>query len=366
MRDHGFIGGGCDCGGNYLAACAAAAHVGGVSAVDAALVRAGLLAVLNGSQPRFQHLYTSPAPGSRRWIELTISAAPSGGAVLAHQEVTGRHLSAERVPAPDINRLAAAEPGRGGRPSGERRPPDAQQPDIVSPAVARINAITAFMLRLRHEAEFMRRRSDMLQAELARCELELGELRNGLQLVRDAAITDQLTGLGNRRQFDHALARLTVEAVQSGQPLSLLLLDVDHFKLFNDLHGHATGDRVLRLVAERLSASIRARDLAIRHGGEEFAVLLPRTDLAGAIELAERIRDVIATTPLDMAGTSQDLRGVTVSIGAVVYAPGESLTDLVARADGALYAAKRQGRNRTVPGEPVRTGTLRLPASQAA
>jgi diguanylate cyclase (GGDEF)-like protein len=153
------------------------------------------------------------------------------------------------------------------------------------------------------------------------------------------ARTDALTALPNRRQFFRAAEAALAEARGSGRPLALLALDVDHFKRINDQGGHQLGDTVLREVAQCCRADLRETDLAARIGGEEFALLLPGSDLTQAQQLAERLRGAIAKLQLPAA--------VTVSIGCAELTPAMGTVDaLLARADEALYAAKDAGRNR--------------------
>lgn len=158
--------------------------------------------------------------------------------------------------------------------------------------------------------------------------------------------TDGLTGLANRRAFEDALAREFSRATRYSRPMSVLMIDVDHFKQVNDLHGHLAGDTALRHVGATLRGSIRRDDLAGRVGGEEFAVLLPEIERADALRVAEKLRACIATKQIDYEGTAIAL---TVSIG--VASRGEhdkQPEDLVRRADEALYSAKRAGRDRVV------------------
>jgi diguanylate cyclase (GGDEF)-like protein len=154
------------------------------------------------------------------------------------------------------------------------------------------------------------------------------------------AITDALTGAYNRRHLDAEMRRM--EKIRGATEPALLMIDVDHFKRINDTHGHAAGDEVLRRVAAEIVARKRAEDLLFRTGGEEFMLLLPATDAAQAVTLAEALRERIAYSDL-LAGEQ-----VTASIGVAGHATGESLTELARRADAALYEAKRQGRNRVV------------------
>jgi len=156
--------------------------------------------------------------------------------------------------------------------------------------------------------------------------------------------TDALTGLYNRMHLDQELARLHNDAVRHGDGLCVLLLDLDHFKRINDEHGHATGDQALRTFADRLSAELRAGDIGGRWGGEEFLVVLPRTDLDGALSMAERIRSSTASEPIAADGVTVEL---TVS-GGCAAGPGDSPAALVHQADTCLYRAKLEGRNRIV------------------
>lgn len=154
---------------------------------------------------------------------------------------------------------------------------------------------------------------------------------------------DELTGLPNRRRFLAEAERLISLATRHGSELSLIIFDLDHFKEVNDKYGHVIGDQVLREVAIRLMAKMRAEDMPCRWGGEEFVVLLPITDLAMAEPLAERLREAFDTAPIEVNGLSLSL---TISGGVAQKRDDESLNDCVARADKALYAAKREGRNR--------------------
>jgi diguanylate cyclase (GGDEF)-like protein len=159
------------------------------------------------------------------------------------------------------------------------------------------------------------------------------------------AATDGLTGLANRRRLDQALKTEWARGLRSGLPLSLLMIDVDHFKAFNDRHGHHGGDEALRLVAATIEGSVhRPADLTARYGGEEFSVVLAETPLEGAQVIAETIRAAIEALP----SFANDEHPITVSIGIASHMirPGDTLTTLTRIADQALYQAKRKGRNR--------------------
>lgn len=164
------------------------------------------------------------------------------------------------------------------------------------------------------------------------------------QLERDAMV-DGLTGLHNRRWLNDKAPRLVERHGRGAVPLSVLVVDVDHFKRFNDDYGHSAGDQVLAVVARTLSTSLRPTDLAARYGGEEFVVLLPDTDLAGAATAAERLRIAVGGTTVP-THDGRVLPPITVSIGVAELVAGESATALIDRADAALYRAKKTGRNR--------------------
>jgi diguanylate cyclase (GGDEF)-like protein len=156
--------------------------------------------------------------------------------------------------------------------------------------------------------------------------------------------TDALTGALNRRAFDEALRQEALRAQRYDLPLSVLMIDVDHFKSVNDTHGHPGGDEVLRNVAARVKAELRLTDELYRYGGEEFAVILPHTSAEGALEVGERLVRAVAGAPVRLGDTG--LR-VTVSAGvASMHGDAAAAAQLVWDADRALYAAKRSGRNR--------------------
>jgi diguanylate cyclase (GGDEF)-like protein len=203
---------------------------------------------------------------------------------------------------------------------------------------------------------------------LARVSTQL-RLKRMTDQLRLAAATDGLTGIANRRQFDHALEAEWQRSLRGADPLSLLLIDVDHFKLYNDRYGHPKGDQVLRLVAKALSQSVRrTADLVARCGGEEFGLLLPQTSRTGARHVAQRV--LAAVQSLDIAhAASPTARHLSVSIGVACYDEDSACwvdnpanvryidddrqlpctaSDLVVTADRALYAAKRAGRTQYV------------------
>ena len=173
-------------------------------------------------------------------------------------------------------------------------------------------------------------------------------LRSNLDQSLEAAVTDPLTGLHNRRYMSGQLDALVARAVRDGQPVSALLLDIDHFKKINDSFGHDAGDEVLREFAVRLASNVRAVDLPCRHGGEEFVVVMPETALEDAERIAERIRLHVSGAPFRVAG-GREVLTVTISIGvASTHGEGDTPDLLLKRADEALYEAKASGRNRVI------------------
>ena len=173
-------------------------------------------------------------------------------------------------------------------------------------------------------------------------------LRDNVQLSIEAAITDALTGLHNRRYMESHLGALVEQASARGKPLTVLVLDIDYFKAVNDTYGHDAGDDVLREFAIRMRKSIRGIDLACRYGGEEFVIVMPETDMAVAATVAERLRRRIATEPFPIEQGTRAIE-VTISIGlAGLDGEEDTAATILRRADQALYRAKRDGRNRVV------------------
>ena len=172
------------------------------------------------------------------------------------------------------------------------------------------------------------------------------DIRYGLARAKTLAETDDLTGLLNVRGFALSANRLFAQAARHNRAASVLMIDSDNLKAVNDAHGHAAGNELLRQLAKAIQAELRFTDVAARYGGDEFIVLLPDTPATGALEVAERIRTRIASTPLRTNGSAIP---ASVSIGVACYPEdGGTLDALAAHADGALYAAKQDGRNRTV------------------
>jgi diguanylate cyclase len=221
--------------------------------------------------------------------------------------------------------------------SGELDKPDLSE--------ERIKTLINHVVKATHAMEA---RSKTLEMEVKASSREVAQLRERLETVRREALTDPLTGIPNRKAFETELERGMAHAVETGDPLSLLLCDIDHFKQFNDTWGHQTGDQVLRLVANCISENVKGRDTAARFGGEEFAIILPQTELADAVRLANQIRSKVESKKLVKKSTGDILGVITISMGAAQYDMKEGAESLVQRADACLYAAKRAGRNRVM------------------
>lgn len=187
-----------------------------------------------------------------------------------------------------------------------------------------------------------------LETRLQSSSSEIGLLKSSLEAIRHEAMTDPLTGLANRKFFDESLTVAARQSLEDGTDLCLLMLDIDHFKRFNDTWGHQVGDQVLKLVARTLRENARGGAINVRYGGEEFAVVLPGTALNDAVAAAEQIRQSLMGKQLVKKSTGQSMGTITASFGAARFEPGEPVTNLIQRADEALYTAKRDGRNRVV------------------
>jgi two-component system cell cycle response regulator len=173
-------------------------------------------------------------------------------------------------------------------------------------------------------------------------------LRRDVQQSVERAVKDPLTGMHNRRYLDTHLGPLVAQNVVRGRPVSVLILDIDHFKLVNDTYGHDVGDQVLREIADRVASNLRGIELCCRFGGEEFVGAFSGVDTVLAIQVGERLRQRIAAEPVSIATGGEALR-VTVSVGvATTLSPDDTAEALLKRADLALYRAKKEGRNRVV------------------
>lgn len=202
-----------------------------------------------------------------------------------------------------------------------------------------VSGLTSATRRVQRENETLEKRLDASTREVSR-------LREHLEQVRRDAMTDALTNLANRKAFDEHLETACAQAETVGQALTLAVLDIDHFKRFNDTWGHQTGDQVLRYVASVMGRVAKAPRIAARYGGEEFALIFPKENRVQVEAALESIRKEIASRSLRRRSTDDDLGAVTVSAGFAQRRPGETASELLERADTALYASKHAGRNR--------------------
>ncbi|MGH3578403.1 MAG: GGDEF domain-containing protein [Mycobacterium sp.] len=205
-----------------------------------------------------------------------------------------------------------------------------------------IQAVTTLTVETAEASE----RNRALEQKLSASAAHIARLKSSLAEVKQEATTDGLTGLCNRKAFDAKLRRIVSRTRTDGSMLSLLMLDIDHFKRFNDTYGHPTGDLVLRLVAHIVADNVKGRDTAARFGGEEFAVILAGADLRAATIVAGQIRTALDGKRLVKKGSRQPVGGVTVSVGVAQLRSDETTAALIGRADAALYRAKHLGRNK--------------------
>lgn len=206
--------------------------------------------------------------------------------------------------------------------------------------------VQAIIAALVEQAGGMLDSSGSITDKLEASRKEIESLKEDLAQVKTESERDFLTGVYNRKALDHKLEELITESAAAKEPLCMLMLDVDHFKQFNDKHGHLIGDEVLKIVARSLTDSVKGKDVVARFGGEEFAVLLPNTPVGGAMIVAENIRKTIATKELKRRDTGETYGQITVSIGVAMHRPSaDTIPTFIKRADEALYRAKNSGRN---------------------
>jgi diguanylate cyclase (GGDEF)-like protein len=228
-----------------------------------------------------------------------------------------------------------------------------RQKQDLEEEVDRLKSNLADEIRDRHVAE------EKLKTLIAAISREKGDLEILVQILIDQgdesahegekARIDGLTQIPNRRRFDEYLSQEWTRHIRMQRPLSLLVCDVDHFKLYNDTQGHQAGDECLRAVAKAINQCFRSGDLVARYGGEEFAMVLPQTDRTGAVQVAERVRSAVAAAALPHPASVVS-RQVTISIGVATMTPSPSGASdpgiLIEEADRQLYLAKKRGRNR--------------------
>ncbi|RZJ88258.1 MAG: GGDEF domain-containing protein, partial [Brevundimonas sp.] len=209
-----------------------------------------------------------------------------------------------------------------------------------------VGGLTTATRRVQRENETLEKKLDVSTREVAR-------LREHLEQVRRDAMTDALTNLANRKAFDEHLAAAREHVEATGESMVLAVLDVDHFKRFNDTWGHQTGDQVLRYVASVIGRFGQTPRIAARYGGEEFAIIFPGESPTQVQTALEAIRKEIASRSLRRRSTNDELGAVTISAGFAVHRAGDAASTLLERADAALYASKRTGRNRVTSAEAL-------------
>ena len=201
------------------------------------------------------------------------------------------------------------------------------------------------------ETRHIAAQNQKLRQDLEKTTAQLSEVRSDFDRVHRESQTDPLTEVGNRKFLDQELPRVMGEMREQNSVMSILMADIDHFKQFNDVHGHLVGDQVLRLVAKTLVENLKGRDVIARYGGEEFVIILPYTKLQDAERVANLLRQNLASKQVTRRGTKEVIGTATISIGAAEYLYGETGETLIGRADTALYKAKQTGRNKVVCAE---------------
>jgi diguanylate cyclase len=187
-----------------------------------------------------------------------------------------------------------------------------------------------------------------LETSLKESQAQIKDMRDTLEVARAEALTDPLTGLANRRHFEEMLLKAIDQATLRREAFAVVMVDIDFFKRFNELHGHQTGDQVLKLVTRTMQEKFAKNASVCRFGGEEFMVILPGATLDTGHKCAETVRQSLLTRDLIKRSTGESLGRITISLGVAVYRKGDTLSMIIERADKSLLVAKREGRNRTV------------------
>ncbi len=193
--------------------------------------------------------------------------------------------------------------------------------------------------------------TELVEGSIMETTMQIKSLKEELDQAREQANIDTLTGLYNRRGFDHALSDSIRTVEQESGSFCLLMLDIDYFKSVNDTHGHLVGDKVLRGISQLLVKQMRGNDYLSRFGGEAFAIILRDTPITGAFTAAENLRTMVERLKLKQVKSGRSLEQITISIGVACHRKGETDTSLIERCDHALYRAKELGRNRTIIAE---------------
>jgi len=207
------------------------------------------------------------------------------------------------------------------------------------------------LVQVMGEAKKMMTDNNALERKLESSSYQMKELKRELEVIREEAFTDALTGVPNRKKFDCEVTRLVAEARENDSPISIAFIDIDHFKSFNDAYGHQVGDQVLRLVANSFIDGLKGQDFVCRYGGEEFVIILPMTDTFGASKIINILRETVKKKDIRNRKTGDSLTKVTFSAGVATLMPEEDIQAWIERADDSLYQAKRKGRDCVVVSE---------------
>lgn len=296
--------------------------------------------------------FSDEHPGLKQALDMLLSSqepiSEERGSIMfrkfcAHPfEAVPLHLIAEKMETEVATAVAALEQACNNAASYNESL-EAAQGQITK--VPNMSGLIQLMTTLLTQTRAMSHQSRDVEKQLRQSWSEVSQLREQLEGARKEAMTDALTGLANRKMFDFVMRESAAEAMETGEKLSILMLDIDHFKVFNDTYGHHVGDQVLKLLASVLRESLKGQDTAARYGGEEFVVVLPRTSVIDAAKVAEKIRQRVAGKVVIHRKTQEQLGRVHVSIGVTSFMFGEPLRRFIERADRALYRAKRNGRN---------------------
>ncbi|MCR8923128.1 GGDEF domain-containing protein [Dasania sp. GY-MA-18] len=211
-----------------------------------------------------------------------------------------------------------------------------------------ISEIKDIITDLTQEAKSMADASNDINSVLGSLNNEVKQLRKDLEQAGSEAVTDSLTGVSNRRGLDERLRNAIAEAQNQHSDLSLIMIDLDHFKTINDSFGHNTGDKVLKLAASIMKKNLRSSDFLARYGGEEFTVILPNTNLKSAVKVADHLRKAISAKQLSTGRNGQIIGRLTISAGVTQHRPQENAETLLDRGDKYMYKAKHSGRNRVI------------------
>ena len=213
------------------------------------------------------------------------------------------------------------------------------------------NQFKALLASVIKETQKMVSENIALEKKLEQSSATMQQLKQEMETIRNEAYTDSLTTIPNRKKFDLEIVRLVAEARDEKTPISMIFIDIDHFKSFNDTYGHQIGDQVLRLVAKAFRESLKGQDFFCRYGGEEFVIVLPKTPIEGAAKIADILRQNIKNKDIKNKITNEKLTSVTISSGVAELKAKEEVQKWIARADRSLYKAKQQGRNCVVIAE---------------